>query len=96
MASIRPIFLALGWSLAGSLFDAIEIKMMLSIPSTISRNVSVNRLIQTSALAKSGITNSEIILGCFYQFAILRYFMCLFFLRIEFMNKEIERIINKN
>src|SRR5690606_30142843 len=48
-----------------SLPATIEIKMMLSMPSTISRKHSVSRLIQTAGSAKSGMMNS---IGLFLQF----------------------------
>jgi hypothetical protein len=38
-----PIFLALACLSAGSLLDTMEIKIILSTPNTISKNVSVSR-----------------------------------------------------
>jgi hypothetical protein len=37
-----------------NLLEAIVIKIILSMPRTISRKVSVNKLIQTAGLEKSG------------------------------------------
>jgi hypothetical protein len=50
-----PINLALGCSSMDNLLEAIVMKIILSIPRTISRKVSVNKLIQTAGLEKSGI-----------------------------------------
>jgi hypothetical protein len=57
MASIIPMNLALGCSAILNLLEAIVINIILSIPKTISRKVSVNKLIQTEGSAKSGKTN---------------------------------------
>ena len=55
IAKSSPIFVALFCSPTGNLLEVIEIKMILSTPSTISRNVSVKRLNHTVVLAKSGM-----------------------------------------
>jgi hypothetical protein len=54
IASNMPINLALGCSSIDNLLEAIVMKIILSIPRTISRKVSVNKLIQTAGLEKSG------------------------------------------
>ena len=41
IAASRPVRRAFGWTLWGSLLERIEMKMTLSTPRTISRNVSV-------------------------------------------------------
>ena len=64
IARIRPILVALGRSSSGNLLEEMEIKIILSMPSTISRKVSVNRLIQTAAEPKSGFTKS--IISCIF------------------------------
>ena len=48
MASVRPTVRARGCSPAGSFPDRIEMKMMLSMPRTISSTVSVRSAIQVS------------------------------------------------
>jgi hypothetical protein len=42
-ANVRPILRALGRSISGNLLDTIEIKIMLSIPKTISNKVKVSK-----------------------------------------------------
>jgi hypothetical protein len=53
IANPKPIFLALGWSLGLSLEDTIEINTILSIPKTISKNVSVSNATHASVEAKT-------------------------------------------
>lgn len=59
MAKSRPIFLAFFCWLSGSLLERIDIKMMLSTPSTISRKARVSRLIQIPGSAKFGMCRLE-------------------------------------
>ena len=54
-AAIRPNCRALCCWDSGSLFARIEINTMLSMPRTISRRVSVNRLIQIAGSASQSI-----------------------------------------
>jgi hypothetical protein len=54
IARIIPINLALGCSSRDNLLEAIVMNIILSIPRTISKKVSVNKLIQTAGLEKSG------------------------------------------
>jgi hypothetical protein len=55
IARPRPHCLAFFCMFLGSLEERMEIKMMLSIPSTISRRVKVISEIQASGLLKSSI-----------------------------------------
>ena len=52
-ANAKPIFRALDCCSTGSLAASTEMKTILSIPKTISRNVRVSRLIQASGLENS-------------------------------------------
>jgi hypothetical protein len=52
MASIKPIFRVFALYSMGSLFETIEMKMILSMPNTTSKKVSVNSAIQASAVRK--------------------------------------------
>src|SRR2546428_5019547 len=56
MASARPTVRARGCSPAGSLPARIEMKMMLSMPRTISSTVSVRRAIQVSGALSQSMT----------------------------------------
>jgi hypothetical protein len=51
IASPKPTRLASAWRFSGSLSVRIEIKMMLSMPSTISSAVRVSKAIQISGFA---------------------------------------------
>jgi hypothetical protein len=57
---IRPMLRAFGCSSGGSLDEMMDRKMMLSTPSTISRNVSVSKLTHTAPEVKSGIAKRNI------------------------------------
>lgn len=61
MARKRPMFLALGWSTLGSREAVMDMKMMLSIPKTISKKVKVNKLTKLSRLNSDSIQK---ILSC--------------------------------
>jgi hypothetical protein len=51
-ARTKPVMRALFCFSLGSLFDTIDMNMILSIPSTISRKVSVSNATQLSGLRK--------------------------------------------
>ena len=53
IASSKPMFTAFFCCSFGNLLDAIEIKIILSTPSTISKNVKVNNAIHASGLEKT-------------------------------------------
>ena len=58
MAAISPIVRAFGCSLAGSLDEIMERNTILSIPNTISRNVSVSKAIH--ALGNKNVSRISI------------------------------------
>src|SRR5260221_10741150 len=55
IAKKRPVLRALGRSSSGSLLETIEMKMMLSMPSTISKKQSVSNASHVSALRNNSI-----------------------------------------
>jgi hypothetical protein len=55
MADIKPIFLALDCSSAGSFPEIIEINIILSTPNIISKMVSVNTLVSAAVVNSSCI-----------------------------------------
>ena len=61
IARISPIFRALACSSRGNRLAAIVINMMLSMPKTISKKVSVSKATQISGLAKSGIAIKSVV-----------------------------------
>jgi hypothetical protein len=61
MAKTRPILVAIFCCSSGILPAAMDIKIILSTPRTISRKLRVKRLNQTAELEKSGMVSKYII-----------------------------------
>jgi hypothetical protein len=70
MARNIPIFVALFLFSTGSFPVAIDMKMMLSIPKTISRNVNVNKAIQAL-----GFKNTSILFSWGYEFYVISWLL---------------------
>ena len=68
MANASPVLRALWRNSSGSLFETMEIKMMLSMPSTISRKQSVRRASQASAFRNISIRAPDYRLGIEFEF----------------------------